>query len=74
MSSGPMSDDEHLEVDDETLFEVVRRPTRQQAICPRSPMPHRRSRQRTLLAILKRSLPSGKFEQRASWSQTCSDG
>jgi hypothetical protein len=28
MSSGPMSDDEHLEVDEETLFEVVRRPTR----------------------------------------------
>ena len=28
MSSDPMSDDEHPEVDDETLSEVVRRPTR----------------------------------------------
>ncbi|MFL5202312.1 MAG: hypothetical protein ACJ8B9_09505 [Microvirga sp.] len=28
MSSGPISDDEHPEVDDETLSEVVRRPTR----------------------------------------------
>src|SRR5687767_3697715 len=28
MSSGPMSDDEFPEVDDETLSEVVRRPTR----------------------------------------------
>jgi hypothetical protein len=28
MSSGPISDDEHPEIDDETLSEVVRRPTR----------------------------------------------
>jgi hypothetical protein len=28
MSSDPMSDEEHPEVDDETLSEVVRRPTR----------------------------------------------
>jgi hypothetical protein len=28
MSSTPISDDEHPEVDDETLSEVVRRPTR----------------------------------------------
>jgi Arc/MetJ family transcription regulator len=28
MSSGPISDEEHPEVDDETLAEVVRRPTR----------------------------------------------
>ena len=28
MSSDPISDDEHPEVDDETLSEVVRRPTR----------------------------------------------
>ncbi len=28
MSLDPISDDEHLEVDDETLSEVVRRPTR----------------------------------------------
>ncbi len=28
MSSDPISDDEHREVDDETLSEVVRRPTR----------------------------------------------
>jgi hypothetical protein len=28
MSSSPISDDEHPEVDDETLSEVVRRPTR----------------------------------------------
>ena len=28
MSSDPMSDDEHPEVDDETLSKVVRRPTR----------------------------------------------
>jgi hypothetical protein len=28
MSSGSISDDEHPEVDDETLSEVVRRPTR----------------------------------------------
>jgi hypothetical protein len=46
----------------------------QQAICPRSPMPHRGSRRRTLLAILKRSPPSGEFKRRASCSRTCSDG
>lgn len=71
MSSTPISD-EGPEVDDETLSEVVRRPTRTAAICPRWPTRHRGSPRRTLLVILKRSPRSRELKPRASCSRTYS--
>jgi hypothetical protein len=45
----------------------------QQAICPRLPTPHRGSRRRTLLAILKPSPPGREFQPRGTCSRSYSD-
>ena len=73
MSSDPESDESFRKSTTKRFpRSSVDRPE-QQAICPRSPTPHRGSRRRTLLAILKRSPPSGEFKPRASCSRTCSE-
>jgi hypothetical protein len=74
MSSTPTSDDEFPEVDDETLSEVVRRPTRTAGdlseVADASPGITTEDLARDLEAVA----PSGEFKRRASCSRTCSDG
>jgi hypothetical protein len=74
MSSTPTSDDDHPEVDDETLSEVVRRPTRTAGdlseVADASPGITTEDLARDLEAVSSKR----EFQPRASYSRTSSDG